>query len=118
MFLWATLTVKNLNESIKFYTDIVGLEVVERITAGPGLEIAFLGKGETKVELKSSNGEETHMGKDVSLGFAVDSLDEKIKFIESKGISIHSGPFAPNPHTRFFYIKDPDGIKIQFLESK
>ncbi len=47
---WSTLNVNNLEESIKFYTEIAGLEVVNRFKAGPS-EIAFLGSGETKIEL-------------------------------------------------------------------
>jgi lactoylglutathione lyase len=51
-FCWSTLRVKNLNESIKFYTDIVGLEVANRFKSGP-VETAFLGRGETKIGLLS-----------------------------------------------------------------
>ena len=118
-FCWATLTVKNMEESLKFYQEIVGLELESRFQAGPGLEIAFLGKGETKVELKSSeHPTEVNVGKDICLGFSTDCLDEKMEFVKSKGIEIHSGPFQPSPTIRFFYVLDPNGLKIQFVEQK
>ncbi len=50
-FCWSTLKVKNLEESLKFYQEIVGLKINKRFNAGPGREIAFLGDGETKIEL-------------------------------------------------------------------
>lgn len=51
---WVTLSVKDMEESLRFYQEIVGLNIVNRFPAGPGVEIVFLGDGETKVELKWS----------------------------------------------------------------
>jgi lactoylglutathione lyase len=38
-------------------------------------------------------------------------------FMKENGIAIHSGPFQPNPGIRFFYVLDPNGLKIQFVEN-
>lgn len=118
-FCWVTVTVKDLEESLRFYRDIVGLTLDRRFQAGPGMEIAFLGDGETKVELiVNEEVKEVNIGPHISLGFRVDSLDEKMEFVKERGIPIHSGPFQPNPSTRFFFIQDPNGLKIQFVELK
>ncbi len=115
-FLWTTLTVKDMEESLKFYQEIVGLPLDRRFTP-PGMEIAFLGEDATKIELICyENAKEFNMGTDVSLGFAVGSVAEKIAFLEDKGIQVHSGPFSPNPHVKYFFILDPNGLKIQFVE--
>ena len=117
-FCWSTLMVKNLEEALKFYTEIVGLNVDRRFKAGPGVEIAFLGDGETKVELICNEAsKEVGYGKDISLGFEVNSVDEMMAFVKEKGVDVHSGPFQPNPHTKFFYVLDPNGLKIQFVEN-
>lgn len=117
-FCWVTLMVKNMDESLQFYKEIVGLEVKRRFKAGAGVEIAFLGDGETQVELIcDENKKETIIGQDISLGFEVNTVGEMIAFIKEKGIDIYSGPFEPNPHIRFFYIMDPNGLKIQFVEN-
>ncbi|MDD4753129.1 MAG: VOC family protein [Desulfitobacteriaceae bacterium] len=114
---WVTLYVKNLEESLKFYQKIVGLNLVEKFNAGPGVEIAFLGNGETKIELIYNEAiKEVNLGENISLGFEVDSLDKMMTFVKEKGINIHSGPFQPNPHIKFFFIMDPNGLKIQFAE--
>lgn len=110
--------VKNLEESIMFYKEIVGLNVIRRFNAGPGMEIAFIGEGETKIELTcNENLKEVSFGHDISLGFEVNSVDEMMSFVVGKGIDIHSGPFQPNSHTKFFYVLDPNGLKIQFVEN-
>lgn len=118
-FCWSTLTVKDMEESLKFYKEIVGLKENKRFQAGPGMEIVFLGEGETQIELiYNANKKDINMGADISLGFQVSSLDEMMEFVKEKGIDIHSGPFQPNPSTRFFYVLDPNGLRIQFVESK
>lgn len=37
--------------------------------------------------------------------------------VKEKGVEITSGPFQPNPSTKFFFITDPNGMKIQFVEN-
>lgn len=117
-FCWATINVKNMDESLRFYQDIVGLTIYRRFKAGPGVEIAFLGAGETKVELiHNEEIKDIKIGENISLGFQVDSVDEMMAFVKEKGIPIHSGPFQPNPNTKFFFVLDPNGLKIQFVET-
>ncbi|HOO22649.1 MAG TPA: VOC family protein [Clostridia bacterium] len=115
-FCHSTLNVKNLEESIGFYEEIVGLGVVRRFSAGNGMEIAFLGEGETKVELiYDKNHTEIDAGKDISWGFETDSIEETMKIVREKGMEI-IGPFSPAPAVKFFFVKDPNGLKIQFIE--
>ena len=116
-FLWTTILVNNMDESLKFYEEIVGIKLVDRLPAGPGMEISFLGEGETKAELICNEKlKELDAGSRVTLGFKVESLEEKINFIKEKGINIITGPIQPNPSIKYFIIKDPNGIKIQFAE--
>lgn len=118
-FLWATITVRDMEESLKFYREIVGLPLNRRFAAGPGKEISFLGDGETQVELVCyDNAEKAGIGLNISLGFKVDSIEEKIAFLEKKGIQLYSGPVSPNPQTKFFFILDPNGLRIQFVEKE
>ena len=118
-FNWVTCHVKNLEASLKFYQEIVGLPLARRFTTGPGSEIAFLGDGETQVELICSSRDTlAGMSPDISLGFAVDSIDRLLPVLQANGIAIHSGPFSPGPNLRFIYVQDPDGLKVQFAESR
>jgi len=117
-FCWCTITVRNMEESLKFYQEIVGLPIIRRFTSGAASEIAFLGDGETKIELiHTEENKLVNIGQDISLGFEVNSVDEMIKFVKEKGLELESGPFRPNPHVKFFFIKDPNGVRIQFVEN-
>lgn len=116
-FLWSTLIVRDMQESLKFYKEIVGLKETRSMKSPQGIEIVFLGDGETQIELMTSVHEkEINMGADISLGFEVTSVEKKIVELKEKGIPIHSGPFQPAPFVKFFYLLDPNGLKIQFVE--
>lgn len=118
MFCWTTLNVKDLQESLDFYENIVGLKVDRRLDMGPNNAIVFLGQGETKLELiYDSENKDIEIGKNISIGFEVESVDEKIEFIKDKGIEIYSGPFSPASTTKFFFVLDPNGLKVQFVEN-
>jgi len=80
-------------------------------------EIAFLGTGETLVELiwNAQKGP-IQTGQDISMGFEAPSLETLMETFRKLGIPLHSGPFQPNPGIRFLYILDPDGHKLQFVE--
>ena len=117
-FCWSTVMVKNLEESIKFYQDIAGLNVSRRFNLGPSVEIAFLGDGETKLELICDESiKEVNFGPNISLGFIVKSVDEMMALVKEKNVDIYSGPFKPNPNIKFFYVLDPNGLKIQLVEN-
>lgn len=116
-FCWSTLSVKNMEESLRFYQEIIGLKLNRREQAGPGVELAFLGDGDTEIELISvACKKEIQVGQDISWGFEVESLDQLLDLMKEKEIPLLSGPYQPNPHIRFFYILDPNGLKIQFVE--
>jgi lactoylglutathione lyase len=120
-FLWTTTYVKNLDESIAFYSNLVGLQMLRRFPAGPGIEIAFMGNGinnETQVELLADSKKSTINYSDfISIGFAVDSVDAMLDSVKSKNIPVHDGPFE-TPGSKFFSIKDPNGLNVQFFQQK
>ncbi len=117
-FCWATITVRNMEESLSFYSGILGLSLERRMKPSPDMELAFLGSGETKVELlRDAKAPFPAAGEAVSLGFEVESLAAMTEKLEAKGLSIHSGPFQPNPSIRFLYVLDPNGLKVQFVEN-
>lgn len=116
-FNWTTIWVKDMNASLKFYQEVVGLPLQRRYPARPGMEIAFLGSEDTALELISDESKDTiEVGADVSIGFESGPLEEVMQVLQEKGIAIHSGPFQPNPHIRYFFAQDPDGWKVQFVQ--
>lgn len=56
--------------------------------------------------------------KGLSVGFAVESLEKTIEYLKEKNITLKSPIISPSPMTRFFFVEDPNGIQIQFVEEK
>lgn len=110
-----------MEESIAFYSSLLGLKVLQRFPAGPGMEIAFMGNGsnnETLVELLAdSNHSTVNFSEFISIGFAVDSVDAMMDTVKSKNIPVHNGPFE-TPAFKFFTIKDPNGLNVQLFQQK
>lgn len=118
-FIFATIHVRNLEESIRFYEDVIGVKLMRRFPGGPETEIAFLADGPAELELICNKNEEMpKYGEYPSLGFKVDDLEQAMDAMKSKGIEIVSGPIQPNPTTRFFFIQDPDGLHLEIIEQK
>lgn len=120
-FLWTTIYVKDMDESIDFYSKVVGLQITKRFPAGPGMEITFMGnktEGETLVELISDTSmKEVRFGEFVSIGFAVDSVDTMLEKVKSYDIPLHGKPIE-TPSSIFFMVKDPNGFNVQFFQQK
>ncbi|MBF7096187.1 VOC family protein [Alkalibacter mobilis] len=118
-FLWYTFKVVDLEKSLKFYTEVVGLKVQRKFSASPTTEIVFLGDEDgTHVELifDRENKAKLEYPDHMSMGFAVDDIQEKMAEVSQKGFAVHSGPFKPNPHVEFFFVLDPNGMKVQFVK--
>ncbi|MBN1355040.1 VOC family protein [bacterium] len=117
-FCWVTIHVNDMERSLRFYRDVAGLKPDRRFKPNPDMEICFLKDGETQIELiRDASLKEVNFGPDISLGFEIESTADFIRFLEGKSIPVEAGPFQPNPHIRFFYVLDPNGLKIQFVEN-
>ncbi len=116
-YVWTTIYTDDLETSILFYKNIVRLPIQRRFKTDDG-EIAFLGKkGKTLIELIQTSTPAPKIGQGISLGFAVRSLEETLAMFRRMGVEIESGPFQPNESIRFFYVLDPNGVRIQFSHS-
>jgi len=115
-YLWTTITVKSMEESLEFYQNVLSLPINNRMKMPSG-EIVFLGDGETKIELIYHEGEESFSsGKNISIGLTVENLDAFMEMLKEKGIPIAEGPFAPNPSLRFCFVHYPNGVRVQLVE--
>ena len=119
-FCWITIHVKDLEDSIKFYHGLLGLEIVQRFQAGEDTEIAFLGEiDKPKIELIQNNKSgKVAQATGLSIGLKVESLDKAMEYIKEHNIPIKSGPISPSPTTSFFFIEDPNGVVVQLVEQK
>lgn len=113
---WITLRVRDLEASISFYHDILGLPIQRRFESR-GKQIAMLGSdAQPKIELIQGGEQTVQPENGVSVGFEVESLEGAMEELRHKDIPIARGPITPNPRLSFFYISDPDGFEVQLAQ--
>lgn len=114
------MRVSDMDQTIAFYTQVLGLEVVERHTSPRGSHLAFLcvPNSEELIELCSypPSGPVKVQEDLVHLAFQVDNLDETISALNSKGIRITDGPTKSSSGSRFIFIDAPDGYEVELIE--
>lgn len=115
-FKWATLRVSNLDTSLEFYRNILKMNISSQFGT-ENHQIVMLGQeDEAKIELIYEKGMSIdNPGNGVSIGLEVEHLDDMINTLKRQNLKVE-GPVMPNPHIRFFFVKDPDGYTIQLLE--
>ena len=47
----------------------------------------------------------------------MESLDDALALVQINKIKVEEGPIQPTPYVRYFFIKDPNGMKIQLVEN-
>ena len=114
------MRVSDMDETIAFYRDVLGLEVLERKTSPRGSHLAFLAvpNSEELIELCSfpPSGPVRVQEDLVHLAFEVENLDETIRALTAKQIKITDGPTRSSSGSRFIFIDAPDGYEIELIE--
>lgn len=114
------MRVSNLDETIRFYTTVLGLDVVERKTSPRGSQLAFLRtpNSDELIELTSfpPSGPVKVQEDLVHLAFQVESLDETVASLNAQGVNITDGPTKTSSGSRFIFIDAPDGYEIELVE--
>ncbi|PBJ15705.1 VOC family protein [Flavobacterium sp. ACN6] len=114
---FASVQVKNLEASKNFYEKKLGFEIGN---TNPQACIFKYNEGQAsfaiRTPLEPIEGKE--LGTGVALWFAVDENvdDLKEKFIANEVTT--AGPIIETPFGRAFHVKDLDGYKLTFLETK
>ncbi|HEU4683852.1 MAG TPA: VOC family protein [Nitrospira sp.] len=114
------MRVTSLDETIRFYTEVLGLEVLERKTSPRGSQLAFLKapNSDELIELSSfpPSGPVKVQEDLVHLAFQVESLDDTIAALTAQSVKVTDGPTTTSSGSRFIFIDAPDGYEIELIE--
>ena len=114
------MRVSDIEQTVRFYTSVLGLEVMERKTSPRGSHLAFLKvpNSEELIELASypPSGPVKVQEDLVHLAFQVENLDETMRDLTAKGVKIADGPTQSSSGNRFIFIDAPDGYEIELIE--
>jgi len=114
------MRVSDMEQTIAFYTGVLGLEVLERKVSPRGSHLAFLKvpNSEELIELTSfpPSGPVRVQEDLVHLAFQVESLDDTIASLNAQGVKVTDGPTQTSSGSRFIFIDAPDGYEVELIE--
>lgn len=112
--------VNDLERTVKFYREILGLEETRRHKSSRGSELAFMKAPESEelIELCYFPGSgPVEVQPDLThLAFEVDSLEEFGKHLASKGYKYSDGPHMRPEGGGIAFVDAPEGYEIELIE--
>jgi lactoylglutathione lyase len=126
-FVYTGIIVKNMDESIRFYTHVLGMRVVderERMEPTKG-EVVTLKSPDSNQLLELDYYEEESSfyvpyqnGEDLDhLAFDVENLESSVSDLKGKGVEVVVEPYHIGGWKEAF-VKDPNGIWVELLQRK
>tara|TARA_B100000029_G_scaffold75724_1_gene67402 strand:+ start:239 stop:616 length:378 start_codon:yes stop_codon:yes gene_type:complete len=119
-YLHTRFRVSDMDKSIYFYRDILGMKVVEQKTSPRGSKLVFLKFPDMDCELELCSFPDSgnvHVPEDlVHLAFEVDDLERCIERLKVAGVLITEGPIESSNGTRFIFTEDPDKYEIELMQ--
>ncbi len=122
------IAVKNLDETLKFYEDILGMKCVDKeVVEEQKVKVAFLPIGDTEVELLESTEEDGPIAKFIEkkgegiqhIAYKVDDVEKTIAELKAKGIRmIDEKPRygAGGAKIAFLHPKSTFGVLIELCQ--
>ncbi|NMO96351.1 VOC family protein [Paenibacillus lemnae] len=116
------IMVRDLDQTINFYTLVVGLELKGKLTHTNGvIQLAFLGfNGSDETEVELIQGYNDHLpaeGRVHHFAVSTDDIEQEYERIQSLDIPHVDDEIVtlPNGH-RYFFIHGPEGEWIEFFQ--
>ena len=132
------IAVKDMERSLKFYRDLLGLEIMREMDEAGGYidnMLALKDVNVKTVKLSANNGVtlvellqfNSHSGDEKNkqiydigpshLAFTVNNLDESYEILKNAGIEFNSEPqLSPDGYAKVIFCKDPDGTLVELVE--
>lgn len=113
--------VDNLERTLKFYQEVLGLEEIRRHKSPRGSELVFLKapQGDEEIEICCfpASGPVQVQPDLTHLAFEVDSLEQFGRHLSSLGLSYSDGPhMRPDGSGGIAFIDAPEGYEIELIQ--
>ncbi|MET0263703.1 MAG: VOC family protein [Rariglobus sp.] len=120
-FLHTRYRVNDVERSVKFYQDALGLSVSRRHTSPRGAQLVFLAvpNSEEEIELcqMPAGAASVQVQSDLThLAFAVDDLTAFAAELKAKGYELSDGPTTTGSGSLIAFIDAPEGYEIELIQ--
>lgn len=119
---YTTIAVADMDESIKFYTEVMGLEIDKQFNPRPGLNITFMkGEGESIIELIENVENPQNLAENpqkpglIAVGMEVEDMNTTVEELKSKGEKFTLEPIQ-TPVEILAFLEDPNGVRIALIQ--
>lgn len=113
--------VSDLEKTVSFYRDVLGLEEVRRHTSGRGSQLVFFkapGSEELIEICKFDESGPVQVGPDLThLAFEVDDIEEFAKHSSALGYPLSDGPHQSSNGSAIAFIDAPEGYEIELIQN-
>lgn len=112
--------VQDLEKTVAFYRDVLGLEEVKRHTSPRGSQLVFFKApgSEEQIEIcKFDESGPVQVGPDLThLAFEVEDLEAFAKHAASKGYPLSDGPTPTGSGSVIAFIDAPEGYEVELIQ--
>jgi catechol 2,3-dioxygenase-like lactoylglutathione lyase family enzyme len=110
------LVTDDVEGAVKFYTQTLGLEIIERFPVEDDEDYVFLKAGDMILELMPKKSIQAEEGFH-HISFRVDSVDTSVQALKDKGVPIKVEPFDTGVGgIRLAFFKGPNEMLLQLFE--
>jgi len=112
--------VSDLEKTVSFYRDVLGLEEIRRHTSGRGSQLVFLKAPDSEEEIEICKFDESGpivVGPDLThLAFEVDDMEEFARESAKKSYPLSDGPHPNGKGGSIAFIDAPEGYEIELIQ--
>ena len=112
--------VSDLEKTIHFYKDVLGLEETNRSKSPRGSELVFFkapGSDEEIEICKFNDSGPVNVGSDIThLAFEVDDIEAFAKHAAAKGYPLSDGPTKTGDGSIIAFVDAPEGYEIELIQ--
>ncbi len=112
--------VQDLEKTVSFYKDVLGLQETRRHTSGRGSQLVFFKAPGSEEEIELCKFDESGpvvVGPDLThLAFEVDDIAEFAKHSAAKGYPLSDGPHKNSDGGAIAFIDAPEGYEIELIQ--
>jgi methylmalonyl-CoA/ethylmalonyl-CoA epimerase len=122
------IAVRSISDSLKFYTDALGLELEGTETVeSEGVHVALIPVGESRIELLEPVSEDTVVGRFIAkrgeglhhISYEIEDLEEKIEALKAQGVRLLEGyprRGAGGKLVAFLHPASANGVLVELSE--